>query len=166
MRILHIAFIIISLFAGVNLHAATESELKAAYVLKFTAFVTLPGEGAANTKPFTIGVVGSGEMFHCIERTAVGVRVKNSPVVVKRVHSRADAADCQIVYFENDTSLLAALRNEAILTVGDPETFCGSGGIIGFKKVGTKLRFAINKTAATKSRIGLSAQLIRLAIPE
>ena len=166
MRFLRLAFILIFLHPGLALHAATEGELKAAYVLKFATFVTWPDDAPTNV--FTIGVAGSSDIARHVERAAVGLRVRNRPVIVKRVTSQADATGCQLVYFasEKDASILAGLRGSAVLTVGESDSFCSKGGIIGLKQVGTKLRFTINQTTASKARLGLSAQLLRLALPE
>lgn len=162
LRLLLISFLTL---ASVSLRAATENELKAAYVLKFASFAAWPSDAAADSKAFVIGIAGSREVISEMERSVASTKIHGRPVVVRKVNSGSDAGGCQILYItaEGNTALLSAVRDLPVLTIGETERFRDSGGIIELKKSGTKLRFAINKSAALQARIELSAQLMRLA---
>lgn len=155
--------------AGRPANAASEAERKASYILKFASFATWPAEILADGKPLIIGVVGNGDVAAHLERSAAVARVKNHPLVVRRIATAAEAVACALIYFGDGNArppLLASLHNAPVLTVGESASFCSDGGVIGFRLVGSNLRFTINKGAAAKARIELSAQLIRLSVAE
>lgn len=168
MGVLRLLLTLILSLAGASASASPENELKAAFVVKFAAFATWPADASHDAKSFVIGVGGSSEIAADIERAVAGTKVHNRPVAIRKVNSAAEAAACQMLYIPAGAngSLLSAVRNLPVLTVGDTERFNADGGIIELKKVGTKLRFTINKSAASKARIELSAQLLKLSTSE
>jgi hypothetical protein len=50
-----------------------------------------------------------------------------------------------------------------VLTVGETDHFTESGGMINFFVEGTKMRFQINKDAASSAGLKISAKLMSLA---
>jgi hypothetical protein len=166
MGVLRLFLISAFALAGVALHAATENELKVAYVLKFAGFATWPPDASGNT--FVIGVAGGSDIVGEMERAAVGVKIRGKVAVVRKVSSAGDAAGCQLLYIASGTSssLISSVSTLPVLTVGESERFNGDGGIIAMKKVGTKLRFTVNQSAASRARIELSAQLLKLSTSE
>jgi hypothetical protein len=161
------AFLLL-LLAAPSARAETAEELKAAFLVKFASFATWPADAPQDGKIFILGVAGSGEIAKDVERAVEGAKVRGRAVVLRRVNSVTDANECHLVYFPTSMSahLLGAVRSSPILTVGGYNEFCEQGGMIGIKQIGTKLRFAINKNAARKARIELSAQLLKLALAE
>jgi hypothetical protein len=51
-----------------------------------------------------------------------------------------------------------------VLTVGEVENFCHTGGIINLRKIGKNLRFEVNPAAADRAKLKISSQLLKLAI--
>jgi hypothetical protein len=61
--------------------------------------------------------------------------------------------------------ILAAIRKQPILTVGDQERFAHQGGMINFVKQGGKVRFEVNSAAVEAGGLKMSAKLLQVAIP-
>jgi hypothetical protein len=58
---------------------------------------------------------------------------------------------------------LLALRKQGVLTVGEAPGFARSGAV-GLVQVGRQVRFEINAAASREAGVGLSSQLMRLAV--
>ena len=50
-----------------------------------------------------------------------------------------------------------------VLTVSDAEGFARDGGMVGFVREGMQLRFDINREAARRGQLRLSAELLKVA---
>ena len=61
-------------------------------------------------------------------------------------------------------SVLGALNESAILTVGESDSPTASGMIINFILEGGKIRFSINTAAAEREKLRFSSRLLSLAI--
>ena len=75
---------------------------------------------------------------------------------------------CDILFISmseklNLNNILSAVAAGPILTVSDIKNFDSAGRIIGFVTVGDKLRFKINLRASQRSKLQVSAQLLKLA---
>lgn len=136
--------------------AASESDVKAAFLAKFAGFCKWPAGGGLTN---TIGIVGADPFGGALDNMA---KVKKS----KRVE---DLKTCQIVFIPkseqaNVGAILGALAGTNILTVGETEGFARQGGIIGFVMDGDKVRFEINTAAAKRAGLVIDVRLLKLAI--
>ncbi len=59
--------------------------------------------------------------------------------------------------------LLAHLKANPVLTVGDIENFTKAGGVIAFTLEDNRVRFAINVDAAQRAGLKISSKLLSLA---
>jgi YfiR/HmsC-like len=103
-----------------------------------------------------------------IKRTVEGEFVQGRPLVMMQPHTPKEAETCQILYVgrseqERATSLLAAVRDRPVLTVGDSPLFVDSGGAIQFVLVENRVRFDVNLTSAQRANLKISANLLRVA---
>jgi hypothetical protein len=153
-----------SLPAAAQPLVASEAALKAAFVYRIAMFVEWPQEPAGSHRPFQICVLGTdhgwAEAFSAIE----GKKVQGRTVARVRVLSRHDEAElCHVaVLADSDTRRVADLP-AGVLTVSDVEGFARAGGMVGFVRDGTQLRFDINREASRRAQLRLSAELLKVA---
>jgi hypothetical protein len=152
----------------------SEYTVKAAYLLNFVKFVNWPdkvnddGDG-----DIVIGILGDDPFGGSLDDMAKGKAVGSHSVLVKRFESFNDAnagalRKCHILficYSEKDDLplILRALQGAPVLTVSEIERFTAKGGMILFDQEGQRITLAINKTAAEKSGLTFSSQLLQVA---
>ena len=156
---------------------AQEYDLKAAFLCKFALFVEWPTNAFPDAQtPITIGVLGTdpfgkslGEAVRngIVQKRKLDVETYSS---VEGITKLADETNrtCHILFVSQSESgklgrIFAGLKDRHILTVGESDRFCQSGGIIQFVIVENKIRFIINQDAAKAAKIKLSATLLDLA---
>ena len=148
----------------------TEHQVKAAFLYNFAKFVEWPAEALPDsTTPIVIGVLGPDPFGADLDRTLAGKLVDRHPVQVRRFEEPADVARCHVLFvgIREAPALrpaLARLADVPALTVGETDDFLRLGGIVRFVVADNKVRFEINKTAATRARLRLSSKLLRLAL--
>ena len=156
---------------------AQEYPLKAAFLSKFALFVEWPTNAFPDPKtPITIGVLGSdpfGKSLDEVVRNQIVQKRKLEVESYSSVEGIIKLADektkiCHIPFISQSESgklgrILSTLEGRHILTVGEGDRFCQSGGIIQFVIVENKVRFIINQNAAKAANIKLSATLLDLA---
>jgi hypothetical protein len=74
---------------------------------------------------------------------------------------------CKILFIaktekNDEQSILLALANNNILTVGESSEFAINGGIIGFVINNGRVQFQINKQAARRARLEFDPRLLKL----
>lgn len=151
--------------------ANREYQLKAAFLYNFVQFVEWPDGTFADAKsPIVLATLGPDPFEGGLDAAVAGKTVGGRPLVVKHFATAADVGKCQLLFVPAGSAdeFAAALRNAGpagVLTVGEADAFLKDGGIIRFYQEDNRLRFEINKGAATKARIQISAKLMRLAKP-
>ena len=150
-----------------------EYVVKAAFIYNFAKFVEWPPcrEYGCSEFKLVLGIYGwenlsdrVGKAFNAINGKTVG----NKVISVRYISDPARLMHCQMVYLfsSNETKgkiLADRLKGRPILTVSNEETFVHSGGMIELLKVGDKLRFSINRSAAKDASIHIRSQLLKLA---
>jgi hypothetical protein len=119
--------------------------------------------------PFIVGVFGEDPIGAILEETLKGETFQNRKVQVRELSMLGDVKSCQILYVSQSqrkrvSEIFDVIRGENILTIGDTEDFTQLGGIIAFKKEGTKVRFLVNPSAAARAGLKISSKLLHLAI--
>jgi hypothetical protein len=147
----------------------SEYEVKAAFLYNFAKFVEWPPNLAANAHdPFVIGIVGRDPFGDAVEQTLLRKTLNGRPLAVQRVKREEEARGCQILFVSPSErkrlkALLANLQGNPVLTVGDVENFCKSGGMIAFTLEDNRVRFEINVDAAQRVGLRISSRLLSLA---
>ncbi len=145
-----------------------EYRLKAAFIYNFAKFVEWPqGNFANDSSPIVIGVLGVNPFGDELGKTVGGRKISGRAIVIKPVHNAAAANGIHMLFVSsrevaNFTRLERALGS-GVLTVGESPQFAKVGGMIIFNLEGDKLRFEINKGAAERGGLKISAQLQKLA---
>lgn len=151
----------------------SEYEVKAAFLYNFTKFVDWPLDGppadSANpTSRFVFCVLGDDPFGRELEAAVAGKRVGPRSAAVRLLTEPSEADPCAVLYVGRSErsrlpEILAALRDRAVLTVGDWDGFVGGGGMIGFVQRQRRVRFRIDQGAARAAGLAISAKLLDLA---
>ena len=147
----------------------TEYQLKAAFLLNFAKFVEWPPAAFAGaTSPMVLGILGENPFGDVLERTIRDKTINNHPLVVKELHSSAEATNCHILFIGTSEKarlpeILAGLHGAGVLTVSETAGFTESGGMINFFRQGNKIRFQIKEVAAKSAGLKISSKLLSLA---
>jgi hypothetical protein len=160
------------LWAGLAAQPASkEDQLKAAFIYNFTKFIEWPADRfpAAET-PLVIGVLGQNTVRDELQGIAKTHRFNGRPIEIKAVQTAEEAATVHLLFVgagadHEATHILKGLQSQAVLTVGETDTFTAANGMITFLREGDKVRFAINMPAAERAGFHVSAHLRKLALP-
>ena len=157
-----------------------EYQIKAAFLFNFFKFVDWPEEKTVDSnEPFTIGVIGTDPFGKSLEPIKEK-EVKGRKVVIKQIKNlkekesskNKDAIEalrkCHLLFIcssekENLLTIIEALKDASVLTVGETSGFLESGGIINFVMEDKKVRFEINNFAAKQANLKIRSKLLRLA---
>jgi len=148
---------------------AEEYHVKGAYLLNFAKFVDWPAQAFKGpTDPICICLMGANPFGPALDKAAHATTVANRQVTVREVSDGQQAAQCQIVFLSGSErkrakKLIEAVQGANVLTVGESEGFVASGGVIGFKVEGDKVRIEIGTAAAEHAGLHISAKLLSLA---
>ncbi len=166
------ALVILLLLVGIALSAqqpkASESEIEAVYVFKFSQFITWPGN--ARTKPsFDICVLGDAPLGPYLDRTIRGETVDGKMVMDRHIARTQDVQGCSILYISRSEAfrlrqILTDTRAWPVLTVSDIDDFIDKGGMIQFVLQSGRVRFEVNLAPATQAGLSLSSELLKVAV--
>jgi hypothetical protein len=159
------------LHVALNAHATASrmEQIEAAFVYNFTKFIEWPPQSFADVNaPILIGVLGDSPMAAALEEVVHDRKVNGHPIVVRTIHSVADARSAQVLFVSAAeislwTQVQAAMETLPIVTIGESPSFGKSGGTINFVPQDDKVRFEINMSAAERSGVKISSQLQKLA---
>jgi hypothetical protein len=150
----------------------TEYKIKAACVYNFLKFVEWPGHsGEAPSSNIVLAVVGPKDLQKTFSAT---LETGTPPTRLMKVVAYANLKDIpdlskvHVLFVSADLEravpdILAAVRGQPILTVGESPGFCEEGGMIRFHIVDNKVRFEVNLTESEKANLKISSKLLRLA---
>ena len=146
-----------------------EYQIKAAFLYNFAKFVEWPAQSFAGAdSPVVIGVLGQNPFGGELEQVVKDRKINGRSIVVKKLEAPEEATSAHIVFITaaEDArlpTLQAAIKDGAVLTVGESDAFAGSGGVIRFVLDADKIRFRINLTPAERAHLKIGGQLQQLA---
>jgi hypothetical protein len=155
--------------------AASEYEVKAAFLYNFIKFVEWPPKAYFDRNaPLIIGVLGENpfsspsEATNYLDQAVTGKIINERKIVVKYSDRLADLTHCQLLFVGKSErnrikDILANVSGMTILTVGETDNFCQQGGVINFVMQSEKVRFEINVGAAEKAGLKISSKLLNVA---
>ena len=164
-------------FAGTRPHAAVGVEaaradgrqVKAVFLVNFLSFTEWPAAKLpAAPSRLVIAVLGDPAFAAVVEKSAAGRTVNRRPIVVEAVDTAEAAAGAHLVFIAGSQShrlptVLRALADASVLTVGDTDGFAQDGVAINLYTFDNRVRIEVNSTAAARAGVHLSASLLRLA---
>jgi hypothetical protein len=152
-----------------NESEASEAAVQAAYLFNFARFTEWPPGGfSSKNAPLNYCLLGRRDAL-ATAMTSLGERpVQGHPLRFIQPERLEDTKSCHVVFVaepdpKRRTLALQVLNTQAILTVSDIDGFARDGGMIRLMRVGTRLRFEINRTQTQKAGLRLSADLLNLA---
>ena len=147
----------------------SEYQVKASFLYNFARFIQWPDDRFSDeNSPIRILIAGNDPFGIDIDKTVEGKRVNGRRIEIRRSQEINTLEFCHILFIKPDkkeemVKILESVKNESILTVGETEGFLQAGGILNFIIRDNRVRFIINPEAASRSRIWVSAQLLKLA---
>lgn len=151
--------------------AGMEYQIKAAFLFHFAQFVDWPARKFTEPdSPLIIGIVGADPFGGLLEEAVQDKQILDHTVVVRHIDSMQELRKCHIIFVcrsEADrlAPILAEVRGDNVLTVGETDQFISRGGMINFVMVGDTVRFQINDSAARHAGLKISSKLSSLALP-
>lgn len=142
--------------------------IKAAFLFNFAKFVEWPADSFKDDfSPINLCILGTDPFGSALD-TIKGKTVKGRPLKIRWTNQVNDIEGCHILFIsasekENLKEILYGLRRSNTLTVSEINGFAQMGGMINFIIVDQKVRFEINLDVAQRSRLKMSAQLLKLA---
>jgi len=147
--------------------AASETELKAAFVFNFARFVEWPSSAFdAEHGAFRICVAGSAPMADLLDEVTADKMVDGRKVQVRRVKSSdSKLRECHILLVESGSpeSFVEATHDSSVLTVGNGTQFIEKGGMVDFINEHDTIRFEINPDLPQRLQLKISSKLLALA---
>lgn len=149
--------------------AATEYQVKAAYLYNFGRFVEWPEKVEATREAsFVICVLGQDPFGTALDATLDHQTVDGKRVLARRIAGPQEAPGCRILFISASEEkhlkdVLAALPAGSILTVSDIAGFSRRGGMIEFVIEGARVRFEVNLKIAEGAGLVLSSELLKVA---
>jgi len=175
-RLMMVAVVVLAAFVSafaapvqVQGQAAEEHEVKAAFLYNFTKFVEWPrGAFRDDGAPVVVGVFGPDPFGAALDEIVAGKVAGERPFVIRRLDSSDGLAECHVLFVSSAKAaefvrLLPSLAHRPILTLGETDRFCESGGVVQFVMRQRKVRFRINVTAAERAGLKISSRLLDLA---
>ena len=149
--------------------AATEYDLKLAFLFNFAKFVEWPSDAFSNDKsPITICVFGADPFGKSLDNIIQGKTADNREFAVRRTNKPEELHGCQIVFISDAergrfAEGFQGLKHSSVLVVGESDGFAERGGCIQFYLDEKKVRFVINVDAIQRAHLTVSSKLLALA---
>ena len=144
---------------------ALSGELKAAFIYNFAKFTDWPEE--IKDGKLNVCMYGLDDMENAFN-DKFNKTVRGNKLSYVKVRKDEELDLCQILFVsESETrklnQIIRSTQGRSILTISLIDGFVEAGGMINLVWVGKKLRFKVNKVAADKEDITISARLLKLA---
>jgi hypothetical protein len=144
-----------------NIEAQDLSKFQALFMTKFIDYVNWP-KGNDN---LVIGVMGNSGVLNELQ-TLLQSKGKNA--TVKKINSASEVSSCDMLFIPADQAKLFETINSTtagknVLIISETENLAALGSIITFYTESGKLRFIINKGAASARSLQISGSLLSMA---
>lgn len=155
----------------IGAHASTqpvsEDSVKAAFLYRFTEYVDWPPP-ALQSVQFTIAVLDDPQVAADLQQIIASHQVKGRAAQVKLVQHAKEAVNAQIVFVgagdaDAHRRFIAGLKGHPVLIVTDEEHGLEEGSTVNFMLVEHRLRFEVSLTAAGRSGLKISSELLSVA---
>lgn len=154
--------------AGVAAYAnpITEPQAKASLLYNLPAFVEWPAASLGAGDPLSICVAGDPDVLAAL-RPVESRAIDGHPLAPRPIDDDGDPSGCHILFVSGARAgALALVRRAAdrpVLTVGDGGDFVQQGGALRVFFEQSRLRFEINATTVSRTRLRISSKMLGLA---
>jgi YfiR/HmsC-like len=147
---------------------SSDDAVKAAYLYRFAGYVDWPDAGPAG-EPFTIAVLGSPSVARKLRHLVPGHLVNGRAVEVRQLKGPQHLGEPQILYVgagrvDSLRSIIHSLRSKPTLLVTDAADGLDAGSAVNFLTIDNRVRFEVSLTAAERSHLKISADLLAVAV--
>ncbi len=157
--------------ATASQYSKLEYEVKSAYIFNYLYFTEWLAKPYFHHKdPLIIGIVGDRFVYRSLE-SIESKKINDRSIELKPIEASVENiknCNCQIIFFSHhievlSPSILDALHQDSILTIGESQDFSRKGGIINFIVRKNKVKFNINLNSASKAKIKFRSKMLRAA---
>jgi hypothetical protein len=147
---------------------ASEASVKAAFLLKFPAYIEWPPNVFASADaPFVFGVVGDDEIATELEHLASGRQVSGHSIVVKRVQGD-NPRGLQVLLVgrgiaDRLPAVIRAAQLPGLLVVTENDKGLAAGAAINFVVQDDRVGFEVSPEAAEKNGLRISSRMLAVA---
>lgn len=167
----YITFLMFFTAFNQTVHAQiSESDVKAAFVERFTRFVEWPtnAPGEKTKSNFVITVLGENTFGSSLDNLFNELKIKNRPVSVKYTQNHNELGESDIVIICSSEkrqlqSILESIESEPILILSDSEGFAHAGTHINMYVENNYIRYEINQKAIETTGLKISSLLLASA---
>ena len=147
--------------------AYSEEAVKAAYLYRFTQYIEWP-ESTPAGMPFTIAVMDAPGVAAELRRLLPNHTIKNAVAQVREISRVQDLGAAQVLYIgtskiDRVRDAIAVIAARPVLAVTDAERGLATGSVLNFVLLEHRVRFEVSLTAAERSRLRISAELLGVA---
>ncbi|MBI5816669.1 MAG: YfiR family protein [Nitrospinae bacterium] len=152
--------------------AALPQQIKAAFIYRFTFYVTWPEKSFANqSSPFVIWAPEKNEIYTHLLETVAGKTAQGRHIEVKRYIWPQDLKGAAHIIYVGKTQVkdmdklvhAAEAFTPGVFIVSESSGAEWSGASLNFITEKDRVRFQINMDPAKKSGLSISSKLLRLA---
>jgi YfiR/HmsC-like len=145
----------------------TDYDVKAAYLFNFGKFLRQPD--TPHQPSFDICVLGHDDFGGALDKLTANEQLNGVPEHTIHVENAVAARRCAIVFISGSEADrvkqdLSDLVGSPVLTVSDVPHFVDRGGMIEFATQAKHVRFSVGLDAVTKAGLGLSSELLKVAL--
>lgn len=166
------AFFVVPLSSSATDETTLEYKVKAVVLFNFAKYVRWPDKVFLSpADPIQVCIMGENPFGDVFDSPEAPRQAQDRALAVTKLTEAVtgeEAGRCQILFWQEKSEdsamkLLPALQQHSVLTVADRKS---EAAIISFSKVDGKVRFSIRRDAAEALGLGISSQLLKLAILE
>jgi hypothetical protein len=144
------------------------SQLMAAFVARFPQFVQWPEGALGERDPLVVCVAEPDPFGEVLDGLLETEQVSGHSLEARRLDDPEEVDGCHLLFISPASPLLEGLieatAGRPILTVGEGSVFLDEGGMISLRIFDRRIRFEVNAAAAGAAGLGLSSQLLGLAL--
>jgi hypothetical protein len=148
---------------------SAEYPVKLAVLYNFTKFIEWPADSYSYpSAPLAICVVGHDPFSPEMEKGLQIRKAGEHPIQVLALKPSETLDVCHMVFIpvterDQEGKIVRSLKGTNILTVGEADGFAEMGGVINLTVENSGIHFEINRLAAERAHLKISAQLLSLA---
>lgn len=162
-----VALVLVNWCGAEEFKGPLERSVKAAFLYRFTEFVTWP-ETLSTSAPFVIAVVGSDGMVEELRQIVTGRLIHGRPVELRRLSAGDSLDGAQLIFIgeaerRHLSQIIGAAPRDA-LVVTESEGALAQGSVINFVIAGGRVRFEIALNSAARQGVRLSSRLLSVAL--
>lgn len=145
----------------------SESSVEAAFLYRFVSYVGWPEQGQSG-EPFVIAVLDAPAVAHELQRLLPSLAANRQLPEVHEISTVRGLGTPQILFIGAGHANLLRTdvlpRDHPMLIVTNEEGGLDDGSVVNFLTVDHRVRFEVSLTAADRSRLKISSELLAVAV--